>query len=77
MSRIKIALLCLLLFGGIVVYYACKRNPTPGYATLNGLYTIEPVRAFKEFGIVHYWIYQIGIFQGISEKEEQYAKNFM
>lgn len=77
LSRIKIALLCLLLFGGIVVYYACKRNPTPGYATLNGLYTIEPVRAFKEFGIVHYWIYQIGIFQGISEKEEQYAKNFM
>ena len=76
-TRVRTSLFGLLLFGGIITYYACKQNPAPGYESLNGLHTIEPVRAFKEFGFVHYWIYQIGIFQGVSEKEKEYAREVM
>lgn len=32
---------------------------------------------YREFGLINYWIYEIGCLQGCSDEEKQYAAQFV
>lgn len=40
-------------------------------------YSIEQVRSFKQYGFIHYWIYQVRFYQGASDSEKSEAVRFM
>lgn len=41
------------------------------------LFTVAGLKAFKQFGFIHFWIYQFQSYQGISQKDKEYAEDFM
>lgn len=41
------------------------------------LFSTTEVGAFKKYGIIHFWIYQIASFQSVSSDDERYACIFM
>lgn len=66
----------ILILAGIVIsaYWPCKPSfyDKPLYN-----YSIEQVRSFKEFGFIHFWIYQIHFYQGVTKEEQEEAEAFM
>lgn len=57
-----------------IPYYPNKRSveKQPTY-----IYPLDAAQAFKEFGLINYWIYQISLLQGISNDEKKYAESFI
>ncbi len=47
------------------------------YAHPWGLFRNDPIRAYRQFGFINYWIYQCKYLQGCSNEEKDYATTFM
>lgn len=64
------------IIGGIALTAYWPNKPTfydkPFY-----FFTVEQTRSFREFGIIHFWIYQIHSYQGVSEEDKEDARAFM
>lgn len=76
-SRGKTLIFSILVLGGIVLPNAFKRSEPNNCKTLNTYFALEPLRTFKEYGIIHFWIYQFGVRRGVSDVEKEYARCFM
>lgn len=63
----------------VAVSTACWYIPENNHIHIRPLYFFrsEEVSAFRHYGFLNYWIYQIYTFQGVSEKERQQAVTFM
>lgn len=65
-----------LILAGIVTSAYWPNKPTFYDKPLYN-FTLEQVRSFKEFGFIHFWIYQIHFYQGVTQGEKEEAKAFM
>lgn len=65
--------LVLILINILSVYLPAKEyTKTPSH-----LFTVAGLKAFRQFGIIHFWVYQIQSYQGISNDDKEYAESFM
>lgn len=69
--------LLLLLFLALLISVPYWPNKRVFYKQPLYLFNIVGPRAFKEYGIVNYWIYQFSLWRGVSDSEEEYACAFM
>lgn len=49
----------------------------PAYEQLFHRFSAEGVCAFKKFGVIHYWIYQVAFSQKVSTEGKQFVQAFM
>lgn len=68
-----------LCFLFVVISTACWYIPENNHIHIRPLYffSSEEISAFRHYGFLNYWIYQIHTFQGVSEEERQQAVAFM
>lgn len=70
-----IMVLILVIVVGVVIPYLPNKRPS-GKQPLY-LFSTTEVGAFKKYGIIHFWIYQVTSFQRVSYDDKQYAYAFM
>lgn len=68
-----------IIFCGMTIYHAQTTCYHKGciQLLLQTHFKLEPLRAFKEFGIANFWIHQAMTYRGISTEEKEYGKRFM
>lgn len=71
-----------LLAGSVLVVFMIEvpsyilHKPTE-YAHPYGLYRNEIIRAYRQFGFINYWIYEVEYLRGCTTEEKMYATKFM
>lgn len=75
-GRWTIIVVSILIIGSAVLvpYLPNKR---PAYEQLFSRFSTEGVCAFKKYGVIHYWIYQIAFSQKVSTEGGQFVQAFM
>lgn len=71
-----------LLAGSVLLIFMIEapsyilHKPTE-YAHPYGLYRNEIIRAYRQFGFINYWIYEVKYLRGCTAEEKMYATKFM